>query len=210
MKKTVLFALCLVVAMVAQGRTVRDFFADETGELFVLLSKTARLDLLDYYDNDQIVEAKNNLGGGSSLIEVSDNFMSIKMSDSRTVQLLLVASRNDTTIVVVETYKTPVVDSRISFYNSQWQAIDGNKLFEMPTIAAFVRKDADKHVAASLLLDVPFDHISLSLEGEDHSLLVARHGLKEFLAPSEYKPFEKILTPSLMYRLSGKKWKLLK
>lgn len=210
MKKVILLLLMVLMAIGAEARTVRDMFTSEPGRLFVLLPRTARLDLLDYYDNGQVVAAKNNMGGGSSLVTVADNYLSIKMSESKNVQMLMVPSKKDTVVVVIETFETPVKDSHISFYDTRWNELDAHKYFTMPTLDDFVGKEMDTEKRAQLMQDVAFPLISLSLEGEDHTMLVARHGLKEFLVSGVYKTYEKDLVPALLYSLKGTKWKLLK
>lgn len=210
MKKVILILMMVLMAVGAEGRTVRDMFASEPGNLFLLLPRTARLDLLDYYDNGQVVAAKNNMNGGSSLVTVEGNYLSIKMSESKNVQLLMVPNKKDTVVVVIETFETPAKDSHISFYDTQWNKLDTDKYFKMPSLDNFVRKEVGKDEWARLAQDIPFPLISLSLEGEGHTMLVARHGLKEFLVAKEYAPYEKALVPCLIYSLNGTKWKLNK
>lgn len=210
MKKILLILIAVMVALGAEARTVRDFFASEPGQVFMLLPKTTRLDLLDYYDNDQLVYAKNNMGMGTKLVKVEDNFINIRMSDSKTVQMLLVPAKKDSVIAVIETVETPVADSRISFYDTNWNPLPGIKHFAMPTMESFVLKTVDKAKREQLLQDIVFPLISLNFEGDDHTTLVARHGLKEFLVKDEYKPYESSLAESLSYSLKGTKWKLNK
>ena len=53
--------LCLCAVVPGQGRTVRDFFASEPDDIFLLVPHTARLDLLDYYDSGQRVEMTSDM-----------------------------------------------------------------------------------------------------------------------------------------------------
>lgn len=209
MKKVILIFVIMLMAVGVEGRTVRDVFASEPGEVFMLLPRTTRLDLLDYYDNSQKVMAKNNMGEGTQLVTVEDNFIEIRMSATRMVQLLMIPSKKDTLVAVIETFETPIKDSHISFYDAQWTPVV-NKQFKMPTLLDFVKKGVDKKSAQSQLQDLPFELIELSFEGDNRTTLVARHGLKKFLVAQEYAPYEKILEPSLTYELKGFQWKLKK
>lgn len=210
MKKIVTLILAMLVAVGGEARTIRDFFASEPGQVFMLLPKTTRLDLLDYYDNGQLVYARNNMGMGTKLIKVEDNFINIRMSDSKTVQMLLVTAKKDSVIAVIETVETPVADSHISFYDTSWMPLPASKFFAMPTMESFVLKTVDKAKREQLLQDIVFPLISLNFEGDDHTTLVARHGLKEFLVKDEYKPYASSFAESLNYNLKGTKWKLNK
>lgn len=207
MKKILILLVALVMAAGVEARTVRDFFASEQGKLFMLLPRTTRLDLLDYYDSGQKIYAKNNMGEGTHLISVTDNFLEISMTNSKTVQMLLTVNKKDTVIAVIETFATPVKDSHISFYDNKWTPLEGDKYFKMPSMENFVLKTVDKKERATLLDNIAFPLISLTFEGDDHTTLVARHGLKEFLVAEEYKPYEKTLVPSLSFALKGTKWK---
>ncbi len=210
MKKILLLLVCAVMALGVDARTVRDFFIDEKGDLFIMLPRTARMDLLDYYDNGQMVAARNNLEGGSQLVAVDGNYLSITMSDVKNVQMLLTTSGKDSVIVVIETFDTPTKDSSIKFYDTQWnEAKNSAKLFKMPSVLDFLLPQASQEVRQQLQ-DMPFELISLSLEGDGHTTLVARHGLKQYLVDEEYAPLEKVLKPALMYSLSGTQWKPMK
>ncbi len=210
MKKILLILVCATTMLGGQARTVRDFFVGEKGDLFAMLPTTARMDLLDYYDNGQLVAARNNLKGGSQLVSVEGDFLSITMSESKNVQMLLTSKGKDTVIVVIETFDTPVKDCSIQFYDAQWNEVKNpGKLFKMPALSDFVLPDAGKDVDEQLQA-LPFELISLSLEGEGHTTLVARHGLKQYLVPQEYQTLEKSLKPAIMYRLNGTQWKQMK
>lgn len=209
MKKILILMVMVIVALGAEARTVRDFFVDEPNRLFMLLPRTTRLDMLDYYDSGQLVTRSNNLGDGSQMIKVDGNFMHVRMSASKTVQMLLIPDRKDSVIVVIETLETPVKDSHISFYDTQWRKLV-NKYFTMPGLDAFFKKEVDKKQRAELLDAIPFPLVSLTMEGDDYTTIVARHGLKEFLVAEEYAPYEKAMVPSLTYTTKSRFWKLKK
>ena len=72
---------CLLALMMAlppltgESRTITDFFASEPGNIFPLLTRTNRLDLVDYWLNGQTVALQNNLAGTSQLVELDDNLL---------------------------------------------------------------------------------------------------------------------------------------
>ncbi|MBR1881739.1 MAG: DUF3256 family protein, partial [Muribaculaceae bacterium] len=70
--KSLLLACLLFLAQAPQARTVRDFFASEPGDVFMLIQPNMRLDLMDYYDSGQRVFATNNLGNGTQLDTITD------------------------------------------------------------------------------------------------------------------------------------------
>ena len=128
--------LCMLTTI--QGRTIRDFFASEPGRIFTLLPSNTRLDLLDYFDSGKIVWAQNNLGNGTSLSAVDSTSITVVTSESKTVQLrLLTQGSKDSVIAVIETVRTPVPDSRITFYNTRWERLPDGKKFKKPSLSDF-------------------------------------------------------------------------
>ena len=73
--------MCLPQA--AQSRTVRDFFASEPDDIFLLVPHSVRLDLLDYYDSGQRVQLANRMGDGTQIVELDSVYLKIRTSASR-------------------------------------------------------------------------------------------------------------------------------
>ena len=201
-----LFALSLSL----EARTVRDFFADEPGDLFALLPRTVRLDLIDYYDNGTIVRASNNLGNSTRLDTLTDNFLRMHTSDVKTVELRLMRFKSDTIIAVIETIELPAPDSRITFYNKHWYRLKEIKPFKMPTMEDFVLPNIDKAKRRELLEGLAFRVIELRFEGQGHEQLVARHGLDRFLSKEEWSKLKPCFRSTLTYRIDGGKIKPVK
>lgn len=206
-KRLILMVALLAAVLAGEARTVRDFFASEPGEVFTTLARTARLDMLDYYDSGTIVSANNNMAGNSQLDTVTDNFLRIHTSAARTVEMRLMRWKSDTIIAVVETVETPVKDSRITFYNKHWYQLKEIKPFKMPTMDDFilptVKKDQRKHI----MQQIAFPLIELSFGGPDFEQLTARHGLAEFLSKEEWAKLKPYFRPTLTYRVQNGKIK---
>jgi len=196
----------MLLPLMGSARTISDFFASEPGKIFPLLTRTNRLDMVDYYNNGQDVDMVNNLEGTSTFRDLDSTYLMIATSGSRTVEMRLLTSGKDSLIAVIETAKLPVCDSRISFWTTDWQpAKNGDKMFAMPTIDDFIARDMPRELRRDLQDAMIFPVINLTFAGEGLNTLVASHMLKDFLAPSEYARFEPYLKPHIYYRINGTK-----
>lgn len=200
----------VLLPLTGAARTIGDLFASEPGRIFSLLTRTARLDMIDYYNSGQMVDIQNNLAGESRLMELDSAYLKIQTSASRIVELRMLTARKDTTVVVIETVLTPVPDSRLTLWNTEWQPFYTERLFKMPGIDDFIVKKMPSELRLDLQDAMIFPLIQLTFTGEKHETIEARHGLEQFLAPSEYKRFAGYLTPSLHYRFNGNKIKQVK
>ena len=192
------------------GRTVADLFATEPGNLFPLLTRTNRLDMVDYYVNGQMVAVTNNLAGESRLLELDSAYLKVQTSGSRVVEMLMRTVGKDTVVTVIETVTTPVPDSRLTQWNSHWQRYTSDKLFKVPTIDDFMVKKMPGELRIDLQNAMIFPLIQLAFKGDNHDIIEATHGLDRFLVSSEYKRFEPDFKPTISYQFNGLKIKPVK
>ena len=211
--KRFLSILCLSLAflpLTVTARTIADFFASEPGNIFPLLTRTNRLDMVDYHKSGQTVAIANNLTGDSRLLELDSTYIKVQTSDAKVVEMLMRTAGKDTVITVIETVMTPVPDSRLSQWNSHWQRYISDRLFAMPAIDDFFVKKMPQELRADLQDAMIFPLIRLTFTGEKHDTIEASHGLEQFLASNEYQRFAAYLKPSLKYRFNGLKIKPVK
>lgn len=200
-----------VLPLTLEARTIADLFASEPGYIFPLLTRTVRLDLVDYYNSGQVVTLPNNLGGDCGLVELDGDYLKVNTSGSRVVEMRMwTDGRKDTVIAVIETVMTPVPDSRLTLWNPQWQPFYTDRLFKMPGIDDFIVKKMPRELRADLQDAMIFSLIQLTFKGEKHDVIEAAHGLQQFLAPDEYKRYADYLRPTLNYRFNGNKVKRVK
>ena len=199
-----------MLPLTGTARTITDFFASEPGNIFPLLTRTNRLDLVDYYTSGQMVAVANNLEGEARLLEVADDYLKVQTSDCRQVEMLMRMAGKDTVLTVIETVMTPVPDSRLTQWNVHWQRYTSDRLFTMPTIDDFIIGKMPRELRADLQDAMIFPLIRLSFKGEGHDTIEATHGLGKFLVPDEYKRYAAYLKTSLNYRFNGLKIKSVK
>ena len=211
--KRFLSILCLSLALLpltVTARTIADFFASEPGNIFPLLTRTNRLDMVDYHKSGQTVAISNNLTGDSKLLELDSTYIKVQTSDAKVVEMQMRTAGKDTVITVIETVMTPVPDSRLTQWNSHWQRYISDRLFAMPAIDDFFVKKMPQELRADLQDAMIFPLIRLTFTGENHDTIEASHGLEQFLASNEYQRFAAYLRPTLKYRFNGLKIKLAK
>ena len=212
--KRLLVIIALSMALLpldGAARIIADFFASEPGNVFPLLTRTNRLDLVDYYNSGQTVAVPNNLGGTSQLEALDSAYLKLQTSGSKVVEMrMLTTGSRDTVMVVIETVLTPVPDSKLTLWNSQWQMLRTDKHFKMPGIDDFIVKKMPRELRADLQDAMIFPLIQLTFKGDRRLQVEATHGLEQFLAPSEFKRFAPYLKPSITYRMSGTKIKPVK
>ena len=212
MKRILSIILLLMALLPSTGfsRTIADLFAIEPGTIFPLLTRTNRLDMVDYYNSGQMVAVPNNLAGESRLLELDSTYLKVQTSGSRVVEMLLRQAGKDTVITVIETVMTPVPDSRLTQWNVHWQRFTSEKLFMLPGIDDFIVKKMSSELRADLQAAMIFPLIQLTFKGDNHATIEASHGLDRFLAPDEYKRFAPYLKPTISYRFDGLKIKPVK
>ncbi len=135
-RKSILFLavmFCAVVGVNAQG--IRSAFIEMPDTLMMLLTQNDRRDCIDFVDAGMRAVVTNRLGGKSELTQLYDNYLSLKTSDSSTMQMrLLPCLDGDTVLCVVNTVRAEVPNSEIRFYNNRWEEL---RLFEKPRIKDF-------------------------------------------------------------------------
>lgn len=210
--------LCMMVCFssVAEAKTIRELFADEPDDIFILLPKSTRLDMLDYFDVGKMVKVENSLSSGkkvSRLLKVTDSSIDVAVTQSSQVSMtLLTSAKADSVIAVVQTYQVPYFDSQISFYDVDWNKLNTSKYFDAPTVKSFILPGTDKKIVNDILQSVKFSLISYSIEQADNGdvTLTASLNLEGVMVKEDYDRIKDYLSKTIVYRLSNLKFKSTK
>ena len=132
MKKWVLAYLLLFFAGIcsAQELKLRDVFRQIPDSLMPTLSVNNRLDFIDFMDSNMKAAVRNQLGGTSEMTALTDDSLSVRMSDALRIDMLLLTLDEpvDTirqVVVFAESFLTDSVyqETELKFYTPDWQLI---------------------------------------------------------------------------------------
>ena len=132
MKRYLIAALCaLAVGQVsAQDLKMRDVFKQIPDSLVPYLSQNNRLDFIDFLDSNMKAEVRNKLGGMSEMTALTDDSLSIRMSNALQVDMLLLkldqpVDSIQQVVVFSQDFLTDSVyrDSKVLFYTPDWKLL---------------------------------------------------------------------------------------
>lgn len=207
MKKLVIIIFALFAIATAQAQEdIRQLFAKENEGLFQSLTLATRYELLNKFDRGDTTHVLNNLRTEETrLLSLTPNHMVIKTSAGKTVEMkMLFKSKTDTVVAVIETVATPVKDSKISFFDTNWNRLDATKFFVAPTAADFIMPRAPRNVRDELLNGISFAMIEMKFQGET---LVATCNLNDFYMATDFKSYEPFVTREIVYSIDKAKIK---
>ena len=121
----------------AQTR-IRDIYASTPDSIFPLLTKNNRLDQIDFRENNMQAVVKNKFDDHSELLVLNDKYLNLKLSEHCVVEMRLFS---DSTFCMVQTYNAPAPDSRIRFFDTNWNEL--HQTFERPSVDDFLSEDVD-------------------------------------------------------------------
>lgn len=132
MKHYLIAALCaLAVGQVsAQNLKMRDVFKQIPDSLVPYLSQNNRLDFIDFLDSNMKAEVRNKLGGMSEMTALTDDSLSIRMSNALQVDMLLLkldqpVDSIQQVVVFSQAFLTDSVyrDSKVLLYTPDWKLL---------------------------------------------------------------------------------------
>ena len=134
MRKWLLSLLvCIASVSSAQEPILRDVFRQMPDSLMPTLSGNNRLDFIDFLDSNMKAAVRNQLGGMSEMTILTDDSLSIRVSEALRVDMLLLKLDEpmDTiqqVVVFAESFLTDSVygETTVKFYTPDWQPITRN------------------------------------------------------------------------------------
>ncbi|MCD8297668.1 MAG: DUF3256 family protein [Prevotella sp.] len=101
--------------------------------------------LLNRETNDSL-KIKNMLDGFTSIDSIAPDFVKISVSMALDLQIRILTCNDSTQIIcLVKTYTTPMLESMVSFYNTDWSTLHKN--FDLPSannpdalLASFIQR----------------------------------------------------------------------
>ncbi len=200
--RQLLLPLFVVCALGASALTAADAFTSAPPSVFPLLDRNTRLDMVDYFSGGLSTPSANLLQGKSAITSIEPSSLKVRMTDSSTAQVIVLAAGSDTVIGLISTVATPGLDSSVSFYDKSWKPLPADRYFAKPGWKDWVTQGAK---VEDVTMHTPFMLASYEYDPAT-SVLTVTNNLSKFLDPDIYEIIATSLRPSLVYRWTGKKF----
>ncbi len=122
----------MVICLSSTAKTsISDVLGSIPKEIIPSLNDEQRSELLLNRETNDSLEIKNMLDGFTSIDSIAPDFVKISASKALELQIRLLPYNDSTQIIcLVKTYTTPMLESSVSFYNTDWSALSTD--FDLP------------------------------------------------------------------------------
>lgn len=210
MKQIILIVLFIasVFSFRVNALTAEQAFVSAPESVFPLLNKNTRLDMIDYFNSGSATPSRNKLSGDSRVTAIKTNILQFAMSASSTCQIAILNLKNGKEIIaLIETVLAPEVDSKISFYTTEWVPTE-ERYFVEPELKDWLTSVGKKNIKEIEAL-VPFMLVGYEYDALNDELIL-KNNIKSMLSEDVYESVVSYFKQQLKYSWTGKQFKLIK
>lgn len=196
-KRTSMLTLltCLASLMQVQAQDMRTVWLSMPDTLTGFLNSKQRTDMLNVMDMDIHGDADNALSGKSSIKTLTENYMSVKMSESSILQIRKLPHEKDSLLCVAKTYLAPQKETTIGLYEaSTWKKI-GDVVFSIDELIhrpdtmpedsfGILKKDLDPYFISATISESADE---LTVAASTSNTTVASSSIDAILTERKYK-----------------------
>ncbi len=147
-----ILTVSFLVAGAVCAQDLRTLFTDMPDSIMPALTKSERMDFLDYMDSGMRARVRNKLDGESVMTAYSDNSLTIMTSQSGRLEMVLLPRKKGKDLIcIIKTVSARYDDSRLAFYDTDWTPVDANSLIELPQFDDYLTKAALKNDSLDVL-----------------------------------------------------------
>lgn len=196
-------------AFVSQNAT--EIFCSLPKKVLELIPPRLRRDMTDYYlQADSIYNVTNNLGGTSHLIDLTDDYLKVQVTDVSTMEIKMLPHKGQQIATVVYTTYGEAADSKILFFDEYVQEINPEKFFKAPQLKDFFSIPRGSLTTMKEIEQmVGFCTIEYRLNAADDSLC-AYLTIDKHINQDDYNIIKLFMLDSLIYDWDSKKYRLRK
>jgi hypothetical protein len=155
------------------AQDMKTLFTNMPDSLIPQLESAWRKDLIDLYNSGKEARLQNTMNGYSKLFKLTSDYVLLQPTERTTVELKSLPLVNNTYIIcMVTTINSPVADSRVAFYSTDWKPLESGNLLAPVTGSWFVKEEADKNSDAyqDALARLDMDLIQYQLSPDNQNL----------------------------------------
>ena len=118
MKKTLIIICFLTCWLCVSAQSLREVWIEMPDSILPYLSKSQRTELADYVEMKAEPVVLNVFGDSVRIERMTNNYLLVKASE---VTLLEIKLLHNDTLALVQTWKAPAAESKLSLFDLQWQ-----------------------------------------------------------------------------------------
>ena len=135
--------ICVAASGSAYAEDLRTLFLNMPDSIMPTLTRSDRMDFLDFKEIGMKARATNKLGGESVMTELSERMLSVTTSGSGKVDMVLLPRKNGSNLIcIIKTVTARYDDSRLEFYNEDWTPVDAKQLIKLPRFDDYLTREA--------------------------------------------------------------------
>ena len=142
----------ILTCVYSYAEDLRTLFINMPDSIMPALTKSDRMDFLDYMDSGMKARVRNKLGGESVMTQFEDNMLTVQTSQSGRMDMVLFPYKNGSNLIcIIKTVTARYDDSRLSFYTENWGLVPVNDLIDLPQFDDYLTKEALKNDSLDVL-----------------------------------------------------------
>ena len=118
MKKTLIIICFLTCWLCVSAQSLREVWIEMPDSILPYLSKSQRTELADYVEMKAEPVVLNVFGDSVRIERMTNNYLLVKASE---VTILEIKLLDNNTLALVQTWKAPAAESKLSLFDLQWQ-----------------------------------------------------------------------------------------
>ena len=126
MRTLIFIAALFMCATTAKAQTsITKIIETIPREIIPYINDNSREEISKFTDENDSLSVKNELNGNTTIRKRNDDYVRIDLNESSSLQIKLLPV-NDTTqiICMVRTMKSPLPESEIAFYSTEWEKLE--------------------------------------------------------------------------------------
>lgn len=202
MKKTVLLSVLMLLATLVNAQEAKTFFVNMPDSLSPMLTANNRADCVDFLESNMKAEVTNRFGSKTEMTHMTKDYIRLQLTPQSDWQMkVLPLSNGGSVLCAVFTSCAPVCDSRVEFYDENWNLLESDHYLVLPELTDFIvipeaGEDREKVIDASRDADILLMKADVS---DTEPAVIFTFTTPEYLDKETADRLETFVRPSMVY-----------
>ncbi len=202
MKKTVLLSILMSLFTLANAQEAKNFFVNMPDSLSPMLSANNRADCVDFMESKMKAEVTNRFGSKTEMTHLTSDYVRLQLTPQSDWQMKVLPMNNgESVLCTVFTSCAPVCDSRVEFYDTDWNLLQSEHYLTLPELSDFIvipeaGEDREKIINASQDADILL--MKADVSDTEHAMILT-FTTPEYLDKEAADRLEPFVRPSMVY-----------